>query len=81
MARPDLSDPVQRADYRRELLRLHRGWRWLGLVIVVAGVVVMLRNGNGFDQISIAFLTLGWAILIGVIVARTRHHRRRMRAG
>jgi drug/metabolite transporter (DMT)-like permease len=81
MARPDLNDHEQRAVYRRELLRLYRWWRWLGLALVVAGVVVMLRNGNGFDRVSIGLLVVGWAILAGVIIARTRYHKRRMREG
>jgi drug/metabolite transporter (DMT)-like permease len=79
MARPDLNDPEQRMAYRRELLRVHRGWRWVGLAFVTAGVAVILVNGNGFDRLSIALLIVGWAILAGVIVARTRYHRRRMR--
>jgi len=79
MARPDLSDPAQLAAYRRELRRLYRGWRWLGLAIVIAAVGVMLWGGEGFDRISLIMLAVGWAILIGVIVMRTRYHRRRMR--
>ena len=81
MTKPNLDDPAQRAAYRRELIRLHRGWRWLGLAIVVAAVVTMFTRDGQFDLLSIALLTLGWAILIGVIVQRTRHHRRRMRGG
>jgi hypothetical protein len=79
MTRPDLSDPAQRAAYRKELVRLYRGWRWLGLSIVAAGLVVLFVRGTGFDALSISLLTVGWTILIGVIVQRTRYHRRRMR--
>ena len=79
MSRPNLSDPAERAAYRRELLRVYRGWRWLGLALVVAGVVAMFIGGRGFDATSLVLLGIGWAMLIGVINARTRYHRRRMR--
>ncbi|MBV8908268.1 MAG: hypothetical protein JOZ20_04640 [Sphingomonas sp.] len=79
MTKPDLSDPAQRAAYRRELIRLYRPWRWLGLAIVVAGVAAMFLGGHGFNTISLVLLGVGWAILIGVIIARTRYHQRRMR--
>jgi drug/metabolite transporter (DMT)-like permease len=79
MTRPNLSEPAERAAYRRELIRLHRGWRWLGLAIVTAGVAAMFVGGHGFNTLSLVLIGIGWAILIGVIVARTRYHRRRMR--
>ena len=78
MARPDLSDPVQLKAYRRELRALARPWRLLGLSIVIAAVVIMFTRGEGFDRLSLALLAVGWAILIAVIVYRTRYHRRRM---
>lgn len=28
MIKPNLSDPEERAVYRRELIGLYRGWRW-----------------------------------------------------
>ena len=80
MSRPNLSDPIERAAYRRELIRLHRPWRWLGLAIVIAGVAAMFIGGHGFDTTSLVLLAVGWSILICVIVARTRHHKRRMRS-
>lgn len=81
MARPDLDDPVQRAAYRRELKAYARPWRLLGLALLVAGVVVALVRGGGFDPLSLALVAGGWAILVPVIVARGRHHRRRMAEG
>jgi len=77
--RPNLTDPEERAAYKRELRRIYRGWRILGLAIVCAGLVWLFVRGVGFDGVSITLLAVGWAILIGVIVARTRYHRRRMR--
>ena len=77
--RPNLTDPEERAADKRELRRIYRGWRILGLAIVCAGLVWLFVRGVGFDGVSITLLAVGWAILIGVIVARTRYHRRRMR--
>ena len=79
MTRPNLDDPAERAAYRRELIGLSRGWRWLGLAAVVLAVAIMFVRGSRFDALSLSLLAIGWAILIGVIVRRTRYHRRRMR--
>lgn len=79
MTRPDLNDPGQRAAHRRELQQLYRPWRWLGLGILVLAVAIMLVGGKGFDRLSLSLLAVGWAILIAVIIRRTRYHRRRMR--
>lgn len=79
MTPPNLKDPDERAAYRRELLRLYRGWRWFGLALVCAGVVWALVRGAGWDGVSIALEAVGWVILLTVIVMRTRYHRRRMR--
>jgi hypothetical protein len=78
-APPNLSDPEERATYRRELKRAYRGWRYLGLTIVCAGVLWLFVRGNGFDGGSIVLLAAGWTILIAIIVMRTRYHQRRMR--
>lgn len=77
-APPNLKDPEERAAYKRELRGVYRGWRILGLAIVCIGVVWLFVRGVGFDGVSITLLAVGWAILIGVIVARTRYHRRRI---
>ena len=81
MSRPDLSDPEQRQAYRAELRRVYRGWRWLGLAIVVAGVAAIFIGGEGFNVPALILLGVGWAILFAVIVMRTRYHRRRMTEG
>ncbi|MDP1908845.1 MAG: hypothetical protein Q8K85_11140 [Hyphomicrobium sp.] len=81
MARPDLSDPVQRAAYRRELKAFARPWRRLGLALLLAGPMVVLVRGEGFDPLSLGLVVAGWAVLAPVIVARSRHHRRRMAEG
>lgn len=78
MVRPNLRDPDERAAYRRELHRYGTGWRWLGLALMLAGLAVLLKRGQGFDTLSVALIAAGWAIWIPLIVARTRYHRRRM---
>jgi hypothetical protein len=85
--RPDLADPEQRAAYRRELIRYARGWRWFGLAIVTVGVAAWLWALYAEPEIEALrtagwmLVAFGWAILIGVIVARTRHHKARMAEG
>lgn len=78
MPRPDLTDPVQRKAYRRDLKAYARPWRLLGLALLVAGVVVVLVRGKGFDPLSIGLVVGGWAVMVPVIVARSRYHQRRM---
>ena len=78
MTRPKLDDEVGRESYRRELKALYRPWRWVGLALTVAGVLLMFVRGGRFDRDSILVIAVGWVILVGVIVARTRYHRRRM---
>ena len=81
MARPDLTDPAQRASYRRELKAFARPWRMLGLALLLAAVMVALVRGQGFDPLSVGLMIAGWAVLVPVIIARSRHHRRRMAEG
>ena len=79
MTRPNLSDPAELKAYKAELRRLYRGWRWLGFAVIAAGVGLALFGGNGLDLPSLILLGIGWAVLLIVIVARTRYHQRRMR--
>lgn len=81
MPRPNLDDPIQRTAYRRELKAFARPWRLLGLALLVAAVVVVLVRGRGFDPLSVGLMIAGWAVLVPVIVARGRYHRRRMAEG
>lgn len=81
MAQPDLTDPAGRAAYRRELKAYGRTWRRFGLALLVTGVAAALVRGGGFDPLSLALVLGGWAVLVPVIVARSRYHRRRMTEG
>ena len=78
MTRPNLQDPAELKAYKRELRGLHKVWRWVGLVIVLAGVVVMFMRDGQFDLYSGALLFVGWAILIAVVIQRAHYHKRRM---
>jgi drug/metabolite transporter (DMT)-like permease len=78
MSRPRLDDPAALAAYKRELRGLYKPWRWLGLALIVAGVAIMFLRDGQFDRLSIGMVAVGWIVLIGVIVQRTRYHRRRM---
>ncbi len=78
MARPDLHDAEQRRAYRKELRALHRPWRWLGLAIIAVAIIILFVRGGGFDPLSLSLLVVGWAVLVGVIIARTRYHKARM---
>ena len=82
MARPNLSDSVQLAVYRRELKAYARPRRLLALAPPAAGgVIVLLVRGEGFDALPVGLVVAGWAALVPVIVARGRHHRQRIAEG
>ena len=82
--RPDLADPVQRAAYKRELRAIAPAPRITGFVLIVLGVAglfyTQLRAPWEQDLRLASWLMIaaGWIVWIFVIVARTRHHRRRM---
>ena len=87
MARPDLNDADARAEYRRELRTLHGRRRLVGFTLVLAGAwLVLWPRMNGPWMLGPlpsqywgwGLLGLGWAVLISVIVARTRYHKARM---
>ena len=86
MGSPDLKSSDGRTAYRAELRRFARGWRYFGLLLVTLGaigIVWVSRDDAPWLQgwrgpATIGVLVIGWAILIAVIVARTRYHKRRM---
>jgi hypothetical protein len=86
MAPPDLATPEGLAAYRAELRAVARPWRLFGLGLVTLGaigIVAVARADAPWTEgvigpATIALLVIGWAILIAVIVTRTRYHRRRM---
>ena len=77
MTRPDLHDPDERLEYRRELRAYLRPWRMIGLFSVIgAGYWLLFQDRN--SPRAWTALIAGWALLIFIIVLRTRYHRRRM---
>jgi hypothetical protein len=85
--RPNLSDAAERAVYRRELLRLKRGWRWAGVALCCVGVAALLYSqleGPPRPMLRMAgwgAIATGFASFLYVIVTRTRYHKRRMAEG
>jgi len=78
MTRPDLSDPDQRLNYRRELRRLYWPWRYGALALLVISLVGSW-NDPGHDRLWTVLLVVGAALTSGVIIARSLYHRKRMR--
>lgn len=77
MTRPDLSDPDEGHEYRRELRAYLRPWRLLGHFCVIgAGFWLLFRD----QQSSFAWTVMvaGWLLLTIIIMLRTRYHKRRM---
>lgn len=78
--RPDLTDPAELAAYRAELRRVAFGWRLLGFVLVAASAGWLLASDPASSARRCAWIgiAVGWTVLIGVLVHRTRYHRARM---
>lgn len=83
----DLNAPDALAAYRCELRGVARWSRLAGFVLVLAALALFVwPQGGGPERIGPlatevwgwVALGTGWAIWIGVIVARTRYHRVRM---
>ena len=78
MARPNLSDPTALNEYRRELRAYLRPWKMAGLFLVIGASFWLLFRDRESPAAWAAMLG-GWAILIAIVVLRTRYHLRRMR--
>lgn len=82
--RPDLTDPAQRAAYRKELRALAPIPRRLGFILILIGAAGLFwwqfrEPWRGDIRLaSWLLIATGWALFIAVIVYRTRYHRRRM---
>jgi hypothetical protein len=81
--RPNLGDPAEREAYRRELRRLMRVPRILGLLLVAIGTgLVIYARRAGIDgplmAIGWALVGFGWLNLFLIIYYRTRYHKARM---
>lgn len=81
--RPNLSDPAERAAYQRELRRLMRVPRIMGLLLVAIGTGIVLYArfagiGGALPPIGWGVIAVGWLNLIAIIWFRTRYHKARM---
>lgn len=72
---PDLSSAAGRAAYRAELRTVAAGWRRAGLVVLTAGGLGLVDHRGAPAWAAVA---VGSAVLVAVIVHRTRYHRRRV---
>ena len=78
MARPNLSDPAEYKQYRRELRAYLRPWRMAGLFLVI-GACFWLIVRDRESPVAWTAMIAGWVVLVAIIVLRTRYHLRRMR--
>ena len=81
--RPNLDDPAEREAYRRDLRRLMRVPRVLGLLLVVIGTGLLIYGKRAGIEgplmpIGWALVAFGWLNLFLIIYYRTRYHRARM---
>ena len=77
MARPDLGDTEELAEYRRELRAYLRPWRLLGLLLIIpSGLWLALEDAS--SGIAWTAFAAGCLVCIAIVVLRTRYHLRRM---
>lgn len=80
---PNLSDPAERAAYRRELQGVARPIRYTGIMFVLLGVVLAIMRLIWWPDlpeiVPLAALGLGALNMVAGIVMRTRYHQARMR--
>jgi hypothetical protein len=84
---PDLSTREGIAAYRRELFGVARPLRWSGLACVIVGAILILQTSEGWRGIvqrtdglaGVVLIVIGWVLMIGGIIQRTRYHKKRLR--
>ena len=84
MTAPNLSDPAERAAYRRELQGVARPIRYTGISFALLGVGLAIIRRLWWPDlpeiIPIAAIALGAVNMVAGILIRTRYHQARMRA-
>ncbi|MET3825619.1 MFS superfamily sulfate permease-like transporter [Sphingomonas sp. PvP055] len=79
---PNLTDPVERAAYQRELRMVARPVRWLGVVIAVLAAVLALVRARYAPQIPMVLplflLAVAALHMIAAVVVRVKYHQKRM---
>jgi hypothetical protein len=82
VARPNLKDPVEHAAYRRELAGVARRLRLGGLLVALAGAVLVLLVRRDMVPLplwaAVIVLGVGMMAMITANATRSRYHRLRM---
>lgn len=79
---PNLNDPAERREYRRELLGVARVPRRIGVALAVLGSALILVNAYWMpipNLVTLAAIVAGFALMLMGIGMRTKYHKRRMR--
>ena len=80
---PDLSDPAQLADYRRELRGVARGVRFGGVGVTVIGALAAAVRAFVWPAlpmlVPVVLIALGVLLMLTAITLRTAYHLRRMK--
>ncbi|MBY8822718.1 hypothetical protein [Sphingomonas colocasiae] len=76
---PDLSDPGQRADYRRELRGIARKTRYAGIALACVGALLALASKRAEDPAmwrlgAILALAAGGGLMIFGMARRAMYH-------
>ena len=86
MTAPDLTNPEEKAAYKRELRGVARWQRGVGFGFIGIGALMVLARASGWaiwasegpDLFALAILAVGWGFLVWAMLLRTAYHRRRM---
>ncbi|MEG3088106.1 hypothetical protein [Sphingomonas sp. PB4P5] len=85
MTPPDLTDPVQRAAYSRELRAIARPLRLTGVAFLLVGVLLAVARRLWLPElptlVPMAALALGVLNMLAAMAMRTIYHARRMKGG
>jgi hypothetical protein len=83
MMPPDLSDPVARAAYSRELRAIARPVRLMGVALLIAGAALAALQRTRFPAIPtvlpLVFVALGALHMVAGMAVRLKYHQRRMK--
>ena len=82
MTVPDLNDRDQRAAYRRELQGVARGTRYSGVGLAAAGALLAVIRAAYWREmpkwLPLIVIVGAFVLMSAAILARMRHHARRM---
>jgi len=85
MAKPNLSDPAERAAYRRELAGVARGVRYSGVGLAALGALLAVIRSLYWREmpkwLPLLVIVAAFVLMSVAILIRTRYHARRMGEG